>query len=104
MLNNIILLAQAANQEVPAMMKYFPFVLMGIIIFFIFRSQKKQTDKRKNMLSKLKTGDRIVTNGGMKGVISKVKEDSYLVKIADKVDIEIVKNGVGAVIGDTTNE
>lgn len=113
MLNSsVILTAQAAlqgNQEgAPPWTGVVPMVVIfGVMIFFLFRSQKKQANQRKEMLSKIKAGDKVVTSGGIKGTITKVKEKTYLIKIADKVEIEIVQNGVGAVIDKTegkTNE
>ena len=80
------------------------FVVIGVMMFILFRSQKKQAQKRQEMLSKIKVGDEIITNGGIKGKISKVKDKTYMVKIADKVEIEIVQNGVGAVTEVKENE
>ncbi len=100
MLDNIILIAQAANPNVPAIMQVLPFILlMGVMIFLMFRSQKKQAEKRKAMISKVKTGDEVVTSGGIKGTVTKVKEKTFLIKIAEKVEIEVVQSGVGVVIG-----
>lgn len=108
MLNNsVILTAQAAAPQggAPQWTGIVPLIVVfGVMMFFLFRSQKKQANQRKDMLSKIKAGDEVVTNGGIKGTIAKVKEKTYLVKIADKVEIEIVQNGIGAVIGDNTED
>ena len=104
MLNNIFILAQAQAQAEtaaqPGWVMAVPIILFGVMIFVMFRSQKKQAAKRTEMLSKIKSGDRVVTNGGIKGKITKVKDQSYLVEIADKVVIEVVKNGVSALMGE----
>jgi len=100
MLYNFITLAQAAGADRPNwLISGMPIFLLVIMMFFLFRSQKKQGDKRKDMIAKTKAGDQIVTNGGIKGTVTKVKEGSFMVKIADKVEIEIIQNGVGAVLG-----
>jgi len=99
MLNNIFILAQAEGSGQPGWAMAVPIVLFGVMIFVMFRSQKKQAAKRTEMLSKIKSGDSVVTNGGIKGKITKVKDQSYLVEIADKVVIEVVKNGVNGVTG-----
>lgn len=75
------------------------FVIFGVMIFFMFRSQKKQAQKRKDMINSIKTGDEVVTNGGIKGKIEKVKEDGFILKIADNVKIEVVHAAVAKVEG-----
>ena len=106
MLYNFITLAQAAEAGRPSwLIGGMPIFLLVIMMFFLFRSQKKQGDKRKDMIAKTKVGDQIVTNGGMKGTVTKVKETSFMIKIADKIEVEIIQNGVGAVIeGDKGDE
>jgi preprotein translocase subunit YajC len=74
------------------------FLVFGVMMYFMFRSQKKQAKEREAMLSAIKIGDEIITNGGIKGTITKVKDKSFFVKVADKVDLEIVRNGVATVI------
>ena len=50
------------------------------------------------MVSAVKKGDRIVTNGGMYGTIADVKEHIIVLKIAENVKIEVVKSSVATVI------
>ena len=63
----------------------------------MFRSQKKQANERKEMLASIKAGDKVITNGGIRGVVSKVADTCFVVKIADNVKIEVVHNGVATV-------
>jgi preprotein translocase subunit YajC len=50
------------------------------------------------MLSQLKNGDRVTTNGGIRGVIVSVKEDVVQLRIApDNVKLEFVKSAIAAV-------
>ncbi len=74
------------------------------MIFFMFRSQKKQAQKRKDMINAIKSGDSVVTSGGIKGTIEKVKNDSFILKIADNVQVEIVHSAVGKIVGKEDNE
>ena len=74
------------------------FLVFGVMMYFMFRSQKKQAKERETMLSAIKVGDEVITNGGIKGKISKVKEKSFFVKVSDKIDLEIVRNGVATVV------
>ncbi|PYJ19197.1 MAG: preprotein translocase subunit YajC [Verrucomicrobia bacterium] len=52
----------------------------------------------KNLISSLKTGDRVVTNAGIHGLISNVKENTVLVKVADNVKIEMEKSAITNVL------
>ena len=74
------------------------FLVFGVMMYFMFRSQKKQAKERETMLKAIKVGDEVITNGGIKGTVSKVKDKSFFVKVADKVDLEIVRNGVATVV------
>ena len=49
------------------------------------------------MLKNLKTGDRVLTNGGIYGIVTNVKEKSILLKIADNVKVEVAKSAVSGV-------
>ena len=78
----------------------FPFVIVFAVFYFlIWRPQSLEQKKRKAMLESLKKGAAIVTTGGIHGTIIVVKKDSVIVKIADKVEVEIDRTGVGFVRG-----
>ncbi len=100
-MQGLIVLAQgaAAGAERPNwLIGGMPIFLLLIMMFFLFRSQKKQANQRKEMITRIKAGDEVVTNGGIKGTVTKVKDKSFMVKIAEKVEIEIVASGIGAVV------
>ena len=72
-----------------------PFVLMGGIFYFmLWRPQKKEQEKRQNLLNNLKEGDEIITIGGIYCVITAISEKRVKVKIADGVQIEMARNAV----------
>ncbi|AGA69944.1 protein translocase subunit yajC [Desulfitobacterium dichloroeliminans LMG P-21439] len=73
-------------------------VFFAIMYFFMIRPQQKQQKQRQAMLTSLKVNDKIITAGGIHGKIKKVKEDSVIVLIADKVEIELNKSGVGTIL------
>ncbi len=68
--------------------------IFGALIFFMFRNQRKQAQQRQQMIDQLKAGDRVLTAGGIYGKITKVKEKSFMVEIAEKIEIEVSKSGV----------
>jgi preprotein translocase, YajC subunit len=66
--------------------------------FVMIRPQKKRQEQQQKLVSSLKTGDRVVTNAGIHGLISNVKETTVLVKVADNVKIEIDKSAITNVL------
>ena len=74
------------------------FLIFGVMMFFMYRSQKKQAKERDDMLNSIKAGDEVITNGGIKGKVTKVTDKSFFVKVADKVDLEVVRGGVATVV------
>src|SRR5437867_1342352 len=67
---------------------FVPFIFIFIIMYFVmFRPQKKRQEQQQKLIASLKTGDRVVTNGGIHGLISNVKDTTVIVKVADNVTI-----------------
>ncbi|MDO8803830.1 MAG: preprotein translocase subunit YajC [Elusimicrobiota bacterium] len=82
-----------------AFMQLVPFVAVAIIFYFLLiRPQQKQLKETKSMLEALKPGDKVVTRGGMIGVITSVKEDEVEVRIAEGVKVLFTRSAVGAVL------
>jgi preprotein translocase subunit YajC len=50
------------------------------------------------LIASMKTGDKVVTNAGIHGLISNVKDTTVIVKVADNVKIEMEKSAVATVI------
>ena len=73
-------------------------------IFWMFRSQKKEKAKREELLSSIKAGDNVITAGGIMAEVMSVKEASYIIKIAEKVNVEISKTGIGTVVREEKEE
>jgi len=78
---------------------FVPLILIFIIMYFVMiRPQKKRQEQQQKLVASLKTGDRVVTNAGIHGLISNVKETTVLVKVADNVKIEIDKSAITNVL------
>jgi len=74
---------------------FIPLIFIFIIMYFVMiRPQKKRQQQQQSLVASLKTGDRVVTNAGIHGLISNVKETTVLVKVADNVKIEIDKSAI----------
>ncbi len=86
----------AFQQLVGTMM---PLILVFVIMYLLLlRPQQKKARERAEMISRIKVGDRVVTNGGIYGVVSGVKEKSLMLKIADNVEIEVIRSAVGNIL------
>ena len=76
-----------------------PFIIIfGIFYFLIIRPQQKKQRQaqaeRDQMLKALKSGDKVVTTGGICGTIVSVREDSVQLKIAQSVSIEVLRSAI----------
>jgi len=78
---------------------FVPLIFIFIIMYFVMiRPQKKRQEQQQKLIGNLKTGDRVVTNAGIHGLISNVKETTVLVKVADNVKIEMDKSAITNVV------
>ncbi|AFQ42954.1 MULTISPECIES: preprotein translocase subunit YajC [Desulfosporosinus] len=84
------------NQSTLTLVLYFV-VFFGIMYFLMIRPQQKQAKKRQELMNNLRTRDQVITTGGIYGKITKVKEDSVMLLIAEKVEIELAKSGIVSV-------
>ena len=79
-----------------------PFVLMFVVLYFlILRPQIKKQKTQQKMIDELTKGDKIVTSGGLHGVITNLKDDIITVKIADNVRVEMSRAAVSRVRDDS---
>jgi preprotein translocase subunit YajC len=88
-----------------AWVQILPMVLLfGAMYFFLIAPQRKKQKEHEKMLKELQTGDEIVTSGGIFGQITNVKDDRFVVRIADNTKIEIGKGFVQTVLKKTPAE
>ena len=80
-----------------------PFVLIFIIFYFLLiRPQQKRVKQHKLMVTNLKRGNKVLTAGGIFGVVSKATEGSETVsvEIASGITVEIARSMISEVRGD----
>ncbi len=81
-----------------------PLVLIFVVFYFLLiRPQQKRMKEHKEMLSKIKRNDRIVTNGGLIGKVVKVHEDrdELELDIAEGVRVQIRRGMISEVVPKT---
>ncbi len=72
-----------------------PLGLFVVIFYFlIIRPQKKKQRKHDEMLSSIRRGDQVVSAGGFFGTVKEVKDDSFIVEIAEGVKARILKGSI----------
>ena len=69
-----------------------------IFYFLIIRPQQKQAKTHKEMVSNLKKGDKIVTNGGLMVEVTKVEDDHLVVKNSDGSEMKLIKEFVAKLL------
>jgi len=75
--------------------QFLPLILLFVGMWFlIIGPQRKRQKEHDAMLTALKSGDTVVTSGGIFGTITNVKDDRLVLRIADNTKIELAKNFV----------
>jgi len=101
MLSSLSLLA-AEGTDVPppnALMQFFPFIIIFVLFYFLLiRPQKKRQQQMQAQMNALKTGDKVITAGGIHGLVTNVKDKSATLKIADNVKVEFEKTSIVQVV------
>ena len=105
-MNTLTILTQTAAGagEAPQGMN-FSFIIMivamiAVFYFFMIRPQQKRQKELQQFRDELKKGDRIVTIGGIHGVVKSINESTIIISIAENVDVSFEKS---AIIKDTTD-
>ncbi len=83
------------------LMTVLPFVLIiAIFYFFIIRPQNKKQKETEKMINALKKGDKVITIGGIHGVVSSTKEKTVIVKVDDNAKLEFNRSAIATVVTD----
>ena len=78
-----------------------PILFFVVLYFLMIAPNQRKQKKWQEMLNQLKTGNRVTTNGGIKGTVLSVKDDVVVLRIQpDGVKLEFVKSAIAAVTTD----
>src|SRR5665213_2525316 len=88
----------AAN-PLQSLTTFAPFILIFVVFYmFMIRPGQRRQKTWQEMLSKLKSGDRVTTTGGIRGIILSVKDDIVQIRVApDNIKLEVVKSAIASV-------
>ena len=90
--------APGAEGGAGGMLSFLPFVFIIVIFyFFLIRPQRKKQKETQKMLDELRKGDRVVTIGGLHGVITSLREKTVIIKVDENTKLEFNRAAIGAV-------
>ena len=119
LLSSLILFAEAAPEaakDAPApqgietiLLQILPFLAIGLLFYFmLIRPQRKEQSKRQDMLSNVKKNDRVITIGGIYGVVMNVyrEADEITLKVDETTNtkIRVTLSSIARVVGDEPAE
>ncbi|NMA92890.1 MAG: preprotein translocase subunit YajC [Firmicutes bacterium] len=80
---------------------FLPIIILFVLFYFLFiRPQQKHQKKRQELLASLRKGDRVVTIGGIYGMIKELDEETVVLKIADNINVKFSRGAVDRLVGD----
>lgn len=78
--------------------QFLPIILiMAVFWFLLIRPQQKRQRQLQETIATLKIGDRVVTTGGIIGVITTVRDTSFIIRSADKSILEIARSAIAGI-------
>ena len=69
-----------------------------IFFFMIIRPQQKRAKEREKMLSNVEKGDKVITSGGLHGVVAGLDEKTLLLQVSDNVKLKFDRSAIASVI------
>ena len=80
-----------------------PILFFAVMYFLMIAPNQKKQKKWQEMLGQLKSGDKVTTNGGLRGTVLTVKDEVVIVRVQpDGVKLEFVKSAISAVTTEET--
>tara|TARA_B100000212_G_C27311091_1_gene505789 strand:- start:459 stop:785 length:327 start_codon:yes stop_codon:yes gene_type:complete len=97
---HFIAMAPSGSEQGPGgLMGFLPMILIFVAFYFLLiRPQRQKQKKHEKMIAALEKGAKVKTVGGVFGTITGVKDDRFVLRIAESVKIEVAKEAVSAKI------
>lgn len=85
-------------QGLGALAQFLPIVLIiAVFYFLLIRPQQQRQRQLQETIASLKAGDRVVTTGGVIGIITTVRDTSFIIRSADKTILEIARSAIAGI-------
>lgn len=99
-MNFVLLFFQQGDSTTGLLSSLLPFLLIILVFYFlILRPQQKRQKERQKLLDSVKKGDKVITSGGIHGVVEGMEDKTVLVKISDNTKVKVEKSAVTTIIG-----
>lgn len=89
----MILLAQSSQPSAWAALLPF-LIILAIFYFLLILPAQRQRKRTAQMLAALKTGDKVITSGGLFGTVTALRDDVVQLRIADQVKVEVARSHI----------
>ena len=79
-------------------------IIFGIFYFLLIRPQQRKAKQHKQVLASLKKGDRVISSGGLHGVITGLTDDLVTMEISPKVRVKVSRGSIAGAMGKTESQ
>jgi preprotein translocase subunit YajC len=100
----ILLAADPGSTGALTQLLFFFAPLFAIWYFLVLRPQSQQRKKLQNLLGSLKTGDRVITTGGIYGTIVGFKEGTVQLQIASQVKVDVARSAITGIASEEAED
>ena len=76
-------------------------IIFAIFYFLLIRPQQRKAKQHKQVLASLKKGDRVVSSGGLHGLITGLTDDTVTLEISPKVRVKVSRGYIAGIAGRT---
>lgn len=91
---------QSGGGAAGSLMSFLPIILIFVVLYFLMiLPQQRRQKKHQQMLQSLKRGDRVIISPGIHGIVTNVKDNTFLVKVAENTEIEVERGAVSQKFG-----
>ena len=87
--------ASNAVNSMSMLSSFLPFVLVFLVMYFlVIRPQKVKQKEHEKMLSELKKGDKVVTQGGLLGTVCEIKDEVVVVRVGESSRLDVLRGHI----------
>ena len=98
-MTNVLSMILAQDPAPNPLMQFLPFILMFVMMYFLLiRPQRMRQKALADQIAAMKTGDNVISAGGIHGTVTNLKGETVIVKVAENVKLEFQKSSITTVI------
>lgn len=96
----VSLILQQSSSPTNSIALFAPYILIGVVFYFLlFMPMQRQKKRQQQMLSELKSGDNVVTSGGIVGTITAVDGDTIVLRVKpDNLKLQFSRSSVSSLV------